>query len=366
MLRLPETHPDAHRKFKDGYHVVRRSDRFWAGLSPDIIIEQVLMRSVKTHGGLTRGKGMTKNQRWRGSCPCLYVQVSMRPCRSLAVSRMKVSYQHKDVSAARQARDVSDTVDLIDDFNERDPFVQSDSLFNIANGMTAQERVNVEKARYIGVRIAVSMAGKSTNEFTFRKANQAVTLGSRSTMKIKGEHVNVDPQLLFQRLQTVREPCDEVTSLFQYELCPYQAALFESSSLPLQPNRAILADYRSTSMKEEQRNPSGDVQYVLDGGALLHRVPWPRGSTYESVSHLYVRYSETYGAAAIVFDGYNDYPITKDATHLRRTGDCVGVTVHFANGMMIKSMKDEFLNNKANKQRFIHYLSDNLGELDAV
>ena len=34
--------------------------------------------------------------------------------------------------------------------------------------------------------------------------------------------------------------------------------------------------------------------------------------------------------------------------------------VHFASGMMIKSKKDEFLNNKANKQRFIHYISDNL------
>ena len=100
-------------------------------------------------------------------------------------------------------------------------------------------------------------------------------------MKIKGEHVNIDPQLLFQRLLTVRERCDDVTSLFQYELCIYPAALFESSSLPLQPNKAVLADYLWKSMKEEQRNPSGDVQYVLDGGALLHRVPWPRGSTYE-------------------------------------------------------------------------------------
>ena len=52
---------------------------------------------------------------------------------------------------------------------------------------------------------------------------------------------------------------------------------------------------------------------------------------------------------------------------MRRMGDCVRVTVHFASGMMIKSKKDEFLNNKANKQRFIHYLSDNLErELDAV
>ena len=87
MLRLPETHPDAHRKFMEGYHVVRRSDRIWAGLSTDLIIEQVLMRSIKTHGGLTRGNGMTEKQ--RGSCPCLFVQASMRPCKSLVVSHMK-------------------------------------------------------------------------------------------------------------------------------------------------------------------------------------------------------------------------------------------------------------------------------------
>ena len=175
--------------------------------------------------------------------------------------------------------------------------------------------------------------------------------------------MNMDPQFLCQRLLAVRERCDDVTSLFQYELCSYPAALFESSSLPLQPNKAVpvLADYLWKTMKEEQRNPSGDVQYVLDGGALLHRVPWPQGSTYESVSHLYVRYvTQKYGAAAIVFDGYNDDPTTKDATHLRRTGDYVGMTVHFASGMIIKSKKDAFLNNKANKQRFIHYLSDNL------
>ena len=55
----------------EGYHVVRPSDRFWAGLSPDLIIEQVLMRSVKTLDGVTRGKGMTENQRlvWVLSMP---------------------------------------------------------------------------------------------------------------------------------------------------------------------------------------------------------------------------------------------------------------------------------------------------------
>ena len=74
--------------------------------------------------------------------------------------------------------------------------------------------------------------------------------------------------------------------------------------------------------------------------------------------------AQKYGAAAIVSDGYTDHPTTKDATRLRRPGDCVGVPVHFASGMMIKSKMDEFLNNKAYKQQFIHYLSDNLDTVE--
>ena len=63
MLELLRSHPDLYQKFEAGFHVLRRSDRYWAGLSTYLIIEQVLMRSVKTHGGLTRGRGMTEIQR---------------------------------------------------------------------------------------------------------------------------------------------------------------------------------------------------------------------------------------------------------------------------------------------------------------
>ena len=53
-----------------------------------------------------------------------------------------------------------------------------------------------------------------------------------------------------------------MTSQFQYELYPYPAALFESLSLPLQSNKAVLAGYVWKSMKEEQRNPSRDVDTI--------------------------------------------------------------------------------------------------------
>ena len=105
------------------------------------------MRSIKTHGGLTRGKRMTENQRlvWVLSLPvCASINETMQMFSGVSY---ETSDQQKVVSAGRQARDVSDTVDLIGYLNERDPFVQNDSLFNIANGMTAQEIVNVEKAR---------------------------------------------------------------------------------------------------------------------------------------------------------------------------------------------------------------------------
>jgi hypothetical protein len=63
--------------------------------------------------------------------------------------------------------------------------------------------------------------------------------------------------------------------------------------------------------------------------------------------------TQKYGAACIVFDGYkDDHPTTKDVTHLRRTGASAGVTVHFTGGMIIQFKKDEFLNNKTNKQCF--------------
>ena len=63
MHTLHETHHEASRHFDQGLHVVARSDRFWAGLSPDLVIEQVLMKGMKTSGGLTRGRGMTETQR---------------------------------------------------------------------------------------------------------------------------------------------------------------------------------------------------------------------------------------------------------------------------------------------------------------
>ena len=48
MSGLEIKHPDVFRKFTNGFHVIHRSNQFWAGLSSDLVIEQTLMRSLKS------------------------------------------------------------------------------------------------------------------------------------------------------------------------------------------------------------------------------------------------------------------------------------------------------------------------------
>ena len=107
-----------------------------------------------------------------------------------------------------------------------------------------------------------------------------MTFGTRSSIKVRGEVVKVNPQLIFQKLVTIGERFGDLQSLFTYELCSYHPALFEASALPLAANKAALADALWKVVGSEQVESITDVQYILDGGALLHRISWQQGSTY--------------------------------------------------------------------------------------
>ena len=82
MSELKNGHPDLYLKFVNGRHVVRRSNTFWAGLSSDLVIEQTLMRSFKTSGGLTNGSGINEERAPSGQCPCLLQQCTTWQCKT--------------------------------------------------------------------------------------------------------------------------------------------------------------------------------------------------------------------------------------------------------------------------------------------
>jgi len=43
MCDLLSTHPRLNEQFLAGHCTVRRSDRLWAGLAPDLVIKQTMM-----------------------------------------------------------------------------------------------------------------------------------------------------------------------------------------------------------------------------------------------------------------------------------------------------------------------------------
>ena len=63
MDELPIDFPLLYNLFQQGYYTIRWSDRLWVGLWTDLVTEQSLMRTAKSHRGLTRGRGMTQSVR---------------------------------------------------------------------------------------------------------------------------------------------------------------------------------------------------------------------------------------------------------------------------------------------------------------
>lgn len=128
MINLADSHPEVFTFFISGYHVVRRSDRYWAGLSSDLVIEQTLMRTMKITGGLTRGRGIGESQRtqWVLSMPaCSTVNDAMQ---KLTKACYVTSDQHKDATVARQSKDDQDTRNIFHYLQQRNPFERDSSL----------------------------------------------------------------------------------------------------------------------------------------------------------------------------------------------------------------------------------------------
>ena len=236
-----------------------------------------------------------------------------------------------------------------------DPFGSDPQLRGLVTGVNAHESVNADDAKTVGQLILDSMVGQSVRDISFQRKTQAVTLAVKTAVKVDDESVQIDPQLLFQRLSLIATngTHDNPASVFKYELCSHPPALFDAYSLPWTANKPSFAEalWKVVEKVNGQELPS-DVHYVLDGGALLQRVPWSKGETFEAVCERYVEYiSRRYGKATIVFDGYESGPGIKDVTH-RRRGHGAGPSVVLTPQTVVSLRKKDFLANKANKQRF--------------
>jgi hypothetical protein len=102
MIALKDTNPEAYKLFSDGLSFVLRSKTYWSAIPSDLVIEQVLMASLKNiKSGLTHGRGLDEVQRliWLYSRPAfahikfelnkLYKSNSTAVIKDLTDSRIK-------------------------------------------------------------------------------------------------------------------------------------------------------------------------------------------------------------------------------------------------------------------------------------
>lgn len=117
-------------------------------------------------------------------------------------------------------------------------------------------------------------------------------------------------------------------------------------------------------MKEDKaikRNQLPDDScYVVDGGALLHRVRWTKDASFDEICQVYAQYINRYYSKCFVFDGYEGLS-TKSNEHTRRTGNgkqCADVDAVGCN--KVPFPQDRFLLNENNKSSFIKLLASRL------
>lgn len=291
MQQLEETHNNVYRLFMEGHHVLRRSDRFWAGLSTDLCIEQVLMKSLKFVGGLTRGRGIGETQRtlWLLSMPaCGDMTNAMQELTGLSLS---ASCQHVEAGKLRLKKDDDDLRKHLSFLIDRNTFEGDGTLRSISTGMTADPKVNAENAHDIGQTIISKMIGKSVLEHKFKRVDQAITMDIKSAFKVGGDTIFVDPQLFFQRLITIIESCPErfdLKVLFHYELCSIPPSLFEPSGFL---RESMKAEFAKTLLQyDDISHDTKGTSYVIDGGSLLHKIPLAKNESFEQICQRYVDY----------------------------------------------------------------------------
>ena len=138
------------------------------------------------------------------------------------------SDQHKEAGCSRKLkeRDLKDTWEIIRFLKDWSPIENTESLYNIVTGVTAGPKVNVDRAERIGKDIVASVVDQNVFVFSFQRKNQATNIQITGVV-ICEETINIDPQVLFQRLIAIKDHHDYSSELFEYELCGYPPALFD-------------------------------------------------------------------------------------------------------------------------------------------
>lgn len=143
-----------------------------------MIIEQYLMRTLKTSGGLTQGRVITSSTvgKWVKTMPATTKIVES--VEKLSGDSSVSSDQHVELRESRIGRDSNDALKLTEWLKLHNPFERDSSgLVSLHNRLVAlATAVNCDSAKETGTRSINQMVGKPFNEVHLTRKDVVVTL----------------------------------------------------------------------------------------------------------------------------------------------------------------------------------------------
>ena len=131
----------------------------------------------------------------------------------------------------------------------------------------------MHQAFEIGEKLIRGMSNQLVFSFSFKRKGMLVPMKTKSLPSIEGERIHVDSALLFQRSIAVYS-LEELPTAFEHQMSTKPMPLFDRHDLMNEADKPKLKHALSELLPETVHEIPSNSKYVLDGGSLLHKVPW--------------------------------------------------------------------------------------------
>ena len=353
------------RSFKTNRsHVVRYSSHEWSGIWTDLCIEQTLMRTSKSNGGLSGGRFRNGESAHR----CWVQTLSHMSLINRLSQQVKSQNIHRDLATAQRLADEKAVMVVNNWFNEMQPFDDArdaNVLISFSTGFFSRgnDGINPEKTLEIGNQIQAKLDGHVPTTKIEKKFKVKSLAMLRKLITGADANTPVNALKYFNRLVIFAQRESNLEISLGHELTPIPLSLFsEKDQLMHEGNKAafVQACLKDNVIPKDMKNVEVGC-LVVDGGWLIRQSRWAKGENWADIVDGYVQFVQSLGRNArnivVVFDGYNKS--TKDHTHRRRQKlFCHDMNINLEN--VPYTAKEFFLSNGNNKTELIKFLSDAL------
>ena len=183
------------------------------------------------------------------------------------------SEQHRDLRSSRLDRDLKYLESFIVwlRLHSSCKYTASESLVSLATGVIADSTVNCDLAYSIGKVTSESVTGQIFTTVQLKRKDKIISFSSsRNAARVRGQDVDIEPNILWHRLPLLISSNQEREPFFFFELAPEPTSLFKQGMMRKTQKSVIATIYKQDVDNVDSAHEN--AIYTIDVGYLLHKV----------------------------------------------------------------------------------------------